>query len=63
MVRIKKYKITIEEIEESEEVLQKRLQELWETSKHNYHQFSPMKHEAEKLNYELKGSMGEKYQR
>ena len=58
-VRIKKYKVTIEEIIEPKEVYEQRIQELWDKCD-NMHHFSPIKSVAEKLNYELKGSVGSK---
>ena len=58
-VEIKKYKITIEEIEEPKEILCKRLEELW-THENNFHQYHLLEKEAKKLDYEFKGEFGKK---
>ena len=58
-VRFKKYKITIEEINESKEILCKRLEKLWCEEK-NYHQYKPLQEEAKKLKYKFKNSFGSK---
>ena len=57
IIEIEKYKVTIEKIEEPIEILQQRIQYLWDNFD-NYHHFEPIKKMAEKLNYELKGSAG-----
>ena len=56
-VRIRKYKITIEEIEESVEILQKRLEDLWKKET-NFHQYQPLQNEAKKLNYIFENDFG-----
>jgi hypothetical protein len=58
-VRIKKYKITIEEIGEPKEIYEQRLQELWDNCD-NHHRWNPLRNEAKKLNYELIGNAGNK---
>ena len=56
-VRIKKYRITIEEIEEPKEVYEQRLQKLWDECD-NWHHWEPLQSEAKKIGYELVGSAG-----
>jgi ribosomal protein L20A (L18A) len=58
-VRIKKYKITIEEIEETNEVLAERLQQLWDKCD-NWHHWGPLETKARKLHYKLKREHGNK---
>jgi hypothetical protein len=58
-VRIKKYKVTIQEIIEPKEVYEKRIQELWDKC-NNMHHYNPIKNIAKKLGYELKGSIDSK---
>ena len=58
-VNIKKYKFTIEEIKEPREILCKRIEALW-IHENNFHQYQPLKKEAEKLNYKFKGEFGAK---
>ena len=58
-VRIKKYKITIEEVIEPQEVYEQRIQELWDKCD-NMHHYTPIKNTAKKLGYELKGNQGSK---
>lgn len=52
MVRVKKYRVTIEEINEPIEVIQKRLQKLWDKS-NNWHNWDPLQAEAKKYGLEL----------
>ena len=56
-VSIRKYKITIEPIEESNEILSERLHKLWDECD-NYHHLGPLKKVAEQIGYELQGCMG-----
>lgn len=58
-VQIKKYRITVEEIEEPTEVLVERVQHLWDICD-NYHQWVPLRECANSLGYELKGDAGNK---
>ena len=53
MVRVVKYRVTVEKIEEPIEVYQERLQKLYDESK-NHHHWGPLKRESEKFNYEIK---------
>ena len=57
MVRVKRYKVTIEEIEEPKEVLCERLEKLWCESD-NYHDYEPLVEAAKQLGYEFKNSIG-----
>lgn len=59
IVNIHRYKITVELIEEPQEVLENRLQELWDNSK-NYHDYEPLQAMAKKIKYELKNKRGNK---
>lgn len=59
IVRVEKFKITIEKIEEPKEVYQERLQKLWEESD-NHHHHLPITNKAKHLGIELKGNFGEK---
>jgi hypothetical protein len=58
-VRIVKYKVTIELIEEPFEVIAERLQKLWDECD-NWHHVSSLTSYAKKIGYELKGSSGSK---
>jgi hypothetical protein len=59
IVNIRKYKITIELVEEPTEVLGERLQQLWDEC-NNHHHWTPLREASEKIGYELKGSAGSK---
>lgn len=56
-VSIRKYKITIEPIEESNEILAERLQKLWDECD-NHHHWTPLKNVAKQIGYELQGNFG-----
>ena len=56
-VNIRKYKVTIEPIEEPNEVLAERLQKLWDECD-NHHNRLPLKNIAKEVGYELKGNAG-----
>jgi len=56
-VKIRKYKVIIEEIIEPREVLCYRLEELW-INEHNHHNYQALKNEAEQLRYKFKGEFG-----
>lgn len=53
IVRFRKYKVTIEEIIEPNEVLAERIQKLWDEST-NYHHAEPLRRAAISIGYELK---------
>jgi hypothetical protein len=57
IVRIEKYKITVEKIEEEKEIYKERLQELWDTST-NRHDYMPLKNKADSLGIQLTGDRG-----
>jgi hypothetical protein len=59
-VEVRKYRVTIEEIEEPVEVLRERLQDLWDHMQYNMHSHAPMQAVAADLGFELEGSMGRK---
>lgn len=56
-VSIRKYKVTIEPIEESNDILAERLQKLWDECDNNHH-WTPLKNAAMQIGYELKGDAG-----
>lgn len=56
-VSFRKYKVTIEPIEEPKEVLAERLQKLWDECD-NLHHWTPLKNAAREIGYELKGGAG-----
>jgi len=58
-VTVKKYRVTIEEIEEPKEVIAGRLQKLWDECA-NWHHHVPLKNAAKKIGYELKNDAGAK---
>lgn len=58
-LRYRKWRITAELVNEPVEVLQERLQKLWEQDT-NWHHSDHYKAEAQALGFELQGSMGEK---
>lgn len=58
-IEFKKYKITIEPIDESFEVLSERLQIMWDVCD-NFHHWNPLKMSAKSIGYELVGSPGSK---
>ena len=59
VISIKKYKISVEEIEEPIEVYEERIQYLWDKCD-NYHHIDAIRTEAKTLGYTLKGSYGSK---
>jgi len=58
-VSFKKWKVTIEPIEEPIEVYQERLQKLWDECD-NHHNWQPLKSAADSIGYTLSGSAGSK---
>lgn len=61
-VRFKRYKITVEPIEEPVEVYQERLQKLWDDSD-NYHHSNPLQNAAKSIGYVLIGERGKNKKR
>jgi hypothetical protein len=59
IVNIRKYRVTIELVDEPMQVLIDRLQKLWDECD-NYHNWTPLKDVAKTLKYELIGSPGSK---
>lgn len=59
LVTFRKYRVTIELVEESPKVLQARLQKLWDVS-NNTHHWGPLRDAAKSVGYELQGSPGSK---
>ena len=58
-LRVKKYRVTIEEIDEPDEVICQRLQYLWDNTT-NHHHADRLISAAQKYGYKLVGSMGNK---
>jgi len=58
-VGIRRYRITVEEIDEPVEVLRERVQDLWDRAT-NMHDWRPLREAAAALDYELKGNPGGK---
>lgn len=58
IVRVERFRITIEKIEEPIEVIGERLEKLW-TNSNNHHHYYPIENKAASLGYELKGKFGE----
>ena len=52
MVKVRKYKVTIELIDEPIEVIHARLQKLWDECKNSHH-WKPLKAEAKKYGLKL----------
>lgn len=61
-VCIRKYRVTVEEIDEPNEVLAARLQGLWDRAD-NHHHMRPLKAVAAQLGYELTGEFGNSRER
>ena len=59
MIRIAKYKVTVELIEESEEVYKERIQSLWDHCD-NFHNWSAIQRKASQFTYTLIGHAGNK---
>jgi hypothetical protein len=59
-VNLKRYRITVELIEDDESVLQERLQNLWDCTL-NPHELKLIKKEANKLGFVLKNTPGSKW--
>ena len=59
IVSFRKYKITIELVDEPNEVLAKRLQKLWDECD-NYHNWTPLKSAAKSIGYEFINRPGER---
>lgn len=58
-VRVRRYRITIEEIEEPDEVIAARIQELWDTCD-NYHHVGPLRSAAARVGLKLEFPYGSK---
>jgi hypothetical protein len=58
-VSIRKYRVTIEPVEEPNEVLAERLQKLWDECD-NHHHWQPLRGAAAQIGYELQGNAGSK---
>lgn len=62
IVRFKRYRITIEEVEEPKEVLIERLQKMWDECD-NHHHWTPLENAAKSIGYKFPNSAGEKRKR
>ncbi len=58
-IEFRKYKITVEPVDESFEVLSERLQLMWDKCD-NFHHWDPLKAAAKSIEYELQDSPGSK---
>lgn len=58
-VRFRKTRVTIEIVEEPQEVLAARLQDIWDTCD-NYHHVRPLRDAAESIGYEYPNNYGSK---
>ncbi len=58
-VRVERYRVTVTKIDESKEVLQARLQDLWERSS-NHHHSQWLRNKARRLGVTLSGARGAK---
>lgn len=58
-VRVNKYRIICELIEEPIEVIHERLQKLWDECDNSHH-WTPIRNKAKEYGYELQGSAGSK---
>lgn len=58
-VRVRRYRVTVEEVPEPLEVLRSRLQTLWDECD-NHHHWTPLKKAAAEIGCELIGSAGSK---
>jgi|SRR5688572_1059733 len=61
-VNFKKYKVTIEEVIEPNEVYAKRIQKLWDECDNNHH-WTPLKQAANSVGYILIGEAGKNRKR
>jgi len=61
-IRIKKYKVTIEEIIEPQEVYEQRIQELWDKCD-NHHHWKPIESAAKGIGYTLTRKVGNKIEK
>lgn len=52
-VQVRKYRVTVELIDEPDEVIRERIQKLWDECE-NHHHWQPLKNEAKKYGLELK---------
>lgn len=58
-VRVRRYRITVEEITEPDDVIAARIQKLWDESD-NHHHYDPLRRAAAEIGYELQGDRGGK---
>lgn len=61
-VRVKKYRITVEEVVEPVDVIAERLQKLWDDCD-NHHNWQPLKNAADSIGYTLLGEVGKNRKR
>lgn len=58
-VQVRKFRVSIELVDEPAEVIAARIQALWDVSD-NYHHLSPLNEAASAIGYVLQGSFGSK---
>jgi len=59
IIEFRKYKVTVEPVDETFEILSSRLQAMWDKCD-NFHHWNPLKAAAKSIGYELQGSAGSK---
>jgi len=59
IVEVRKYRITVELIDEPNEVIAARIQALWDNCD-NHHHWDPLRFAAKEIGYELQGNHGNK---
>jgi hypothetical protein len=59
IVSVRRYRITVEEIEEPKQVIAERLEKLWVESD-NHHHWQPLQNAAARIGYTFKGECGSK---
>lgn len=60
IVEVQKYRVTIETVDESVQVIHERLQKLWDECDNYHHHWEPLKQAAARYGYELQGQQGSK---
>jgi len=58
MIRLQRYRITVEEVDEPIEVQRERLIHMWRTSERNHHHWSPFKAVANQLGMDFERDLG-----
>lgn len=56
-VQVRRYRVTVELIDEPNEIIAERIERLW-INCDNHHHWQPLKNAATKIGYEIKGEFG-----